>query len=248
MLLHGLHGDLSRMTTLGEMFARRGYSVLLPPFRGHDGHPCPVTTGGVEEVFDAVGAVLAAGGMGYADRSMVLYGSSMGAAVAVKASAVLAGVPLAGVVAHACYTSFFDAARLRLGPFRTAVLKALLPRGPRRGLEDLRPGDYLRPAPAETTFVFLAGTRDSVCPPEMGSSLADIPPRGVFVALGGAGHPKWEHPELSGSWQMEKAIEAADGLVRGEAAPGGTLFIDEECRVRHVPRSRRGQQGARSAR
>ncbi|OPZ32148.1 MAG: hypothetical protein BWY99_02838 [Synergistetes bacterium ADurb.BinA166] len=160
----------------------------------------------------------------------------MGAAVALKAACIHSPSPLGGVLAHACYTDFFAAAKQKLGPFRTWVLKALLPGEARRGLEDFRPADYARATTRLTPLVFISGTRDSVCPPEMGSALADSSARGLFMALSGAGHPHWEKPELQNSWQMEKAVNLALDWIAGELTVDGTLFVDEECNYRNVPR------------
>ncbi len=240
ILVHGLHGDLARMVALSEMFARKGISAILAPVRGHDGHPCGKTTGGPEEAFDAAAVVDAAIEAGYPPGDILVYGSSMGAAVAVKTACIFTQTPLGGVIAHACYTDFFGAARQKLGPFRTRMLKALLPSAPRRSLEDFRPADYARACPGRTPMVFLSGTRDSVCPPEMGSALADASARGLFMALGGAGHPRWEHPELQNSWQLEKALGLAMDWMDGNMTVEGTLFIDEECSFRNVPRLRKG--------
>lgn len=248
ILIHGLHGDLSRMLALADVFRKQGISVILPSVRGHDGHPCRKTTGGPSEALDAVAAVEAAACEGYAPGNIILYGSSMGAAVAVKAACLLSPDPIGGVIAHACYTDFFTAARQKLGSFRTAVLKLLLPAEARYGLEDFKPADYARASTGRTPFVFINGTRDSVCPPEMGSALADASSRGLFMALGGAGHPKWEKPELQNSWQLEKAISLSLDWMAGNSPADGTLFIDEQCNYRNVPRFGKSSSGNRNVR
>lgn len=248
ILVHGLHGDLSRMIALAGIFQKHGFSVILPPVRGHDGHPCLKTSGGPEEALDIIAAVQAAEDMGYPARNIILYGSSMGAAVAVKVGSLLAPRPIAGVMAQACYTSFFDAAHQKLGAFRTGMLKSLIPGEARRSLEDFKPADYVKTTPDSMPFVFINGTRDSVCPPEMGSILADSASRGLFMALGGAGHPRWELPELQNSWQLEKAIQLALDWMAGDGRAEGTLFIDEECNSRNVSRFRKSNSITRNAR
>jgi len=239
VLVHGLHGDLARMEALAGLFGSRGFSAILVPVRGHDDHPCRRTTGGPGEALDVSAAVCAAEEYGYSPGDILLYGSSMGAAVALKAACIHSPSPLGGVLAHACYTDFFAAAKQKLGPFRTGVLKALLPGEARRGLEDFRPADYARATTRLTPLVFISGTRDSVCPPEMGSALADSSARGLFMALSGAGHPHWEKPELQNSWQMEKAVNLALDWIAGDLTVEGTLFVDEECNYRNVPRFRK---------
>ncbi len=248
ILSHGLHGDLSRMEVIAGMLGKLGFSSIMAPLRGHDGHPCPTTTGGPDEALDIVGAVLAAEREGYPSSSIVLYGSSMGAASSVKAASLLSGGPVAGVIGHACFTSFFEAAKMKLGAWRASVLKLMLPGEARRSLEDFAPASYLPGVTPETSFVFLAGTRDSVCPPDMGSALAASSARGLFVALGGAGHPRWEHPEMQDPFQLEKALGHAMGFVDRETGPVEDVFIDEEGGVRNVPRSRRQSHSSRIGR
>ncbi len=235
VLCHGLHSGVSSMGVPAEAFSARGFTVLLVPFRGHDGHPLARTTGGPDEAMDLSGALMTLLESGIGGEDILIYGASMGASVAVKTACLLSTGPLMGVIAHGCYTGFFDAARSKLGAWRTAVLRALMPRPVRRSLDAFRPGDYLAQAFPRIPFVFMCGSWDTVTPPEMSRRLASAAPLGAAVILGGSGHPKWGDPSRENRWQFEKALDQALGLIR-EPAPDRTVFVDEEGRVRDVPR------------
>lgn len=235
VLCHGLHSGMSSMDVPAEAFSARGFTVLLVPFRGHDRHPLTRTTGGPDEAMDLSGALLALLESGFRGEDILIYGSSMGAAVAVKTACLLSTGPLMGVMAHGCYTNFFESARSRLGIWRTAVLRALLPLPVRRSLEAFRPGDYLAQASPGIPFVFMCGSRDTVTPPGMSRRLASAAPLGSAVILVGSGHPKWGDSSRDNRLQFEKALDLSLELVR-EPVPGRTLFVDEEGCVRDVPR------------
>jgi membrane-associated phospholipid phosphatase len=247
VLVHGLHEDVGMMTPVEKFFTVRGYSVLLVPLRGHDNHPCQKTSGGPEEAMDLAGALLAAEAFGFPADQTVIYGDSMGAAVAIKASCLLAAKPVRGVIAHGCYTSFFESARMKLGAWRAAVLQTILPGPVRRSLLEFSPLNYLPLAPGTLGFAFLNGSRDSVCPPEMGSSLMSACRKGIHLVLGGAGHPKWSEPERQSDWQFEKAMDCALEFLKTEGDRRASVFVDEDGVVRDVRGPREATSG-RSAR
>jgi len=247
VLVHGLHEDEGMLAPLEKLMADRGYSVLFVPLRGHDDHPCPRTTGGPEEAMDLAGALTAAEAAGFEAGQTVVYGDSMGAAVAIKAACLMSARPVRGVIAHGCYTSFFESARMKLGAWKAAVLKTILPGPVRRSLVEFSPLTYLPLAPGQPGFVFLNGSRDSVCPPEMGARLASACGRGLHVVLGGAGHPRWAEPERQSAWQFEKALDLSLEFLDGSETARGSLFVDEDGVVRDVSRLGDNSSG-RSAR
>lgn len=245
LVCHGLHSDMGLMGVPAEALLDRGYSVLLVPFRGHDGHPLARTSGGPDEAMDLAGAVLALLSDGFRGEEMLFYGSSMGAATAVKTACLLSSGPLKGVIAHGCFTSFFDSARHKLGGWRTWLLRAMLPGPARRSLESFSPLTYLPLAPADLPFVFLCGSRDSVSPPDMSARLASAAGCGSMIVLGGTGHPRWGDPDRENRWQFEKALDLALEKVASRTR-GKSLFVDEEGGVRDVPAT--GNTGAGSSR
>jgi|WetSurMetagenome_2_1015567.scaffolds.fasta_scaffold00768_11 membrane-associated phospholipid phosphatase len=238
VLVHGLHGDIRFFDSLDRYFSTKGYSVLLVPLRGHDGHPCPTTTGGPDEAMDLAGALLAAEAAGFPAAATIVYGCSMGAAVAVKTACLLSASPVRGVIAHGCFTSFFESARTRLGTWRAMLLRMALPGPSRRSLDLFSPLAYLPLAPESLGFVFLHGSRDGISPPDMGTRLAKACRRGTLEVLGGAGHPNWEDSERSNSWQFEKAMDLALELIGSSGRRDTPLFVDEDGVLRDVPKLR----------
>lgn len=187
---HGLNEGVGDMFPLGEMLHGIGFSVLLVPFRGHPGHSAPLTTGGSAEVLDLAGVLVHAEYQLGFDRSLtIVYGSSMGAAAAMKLAGLLQR-EIAGVVAHGAYLDFFSSARRRLGGPRTLLLKLFLPKGVRDGLKDLMPADYAARC-TMTRFVYITGELDRISPPEISRELAGIT-GGRIIILEGRGHPVWK--------------------------------------------------------
>jgi membrane-associated phospholipid phosphatase len=238
VLVHGLHEDVGMMRPVEKLFADKGYSVLLVPLRGHDNHPCPRTSGGPDEAMDLAGALVAAEAAGFQAGETIIYGCSMGAAIAIKTACLMAAKPVRGVIAHGCYTSFFESARMKLGAWKAAVLKTVLPGPVRRSLLEFSPLNYLPLAPDSLGFVFVNGSRDSICPPEMGAELALACAKALHEVLGGAGHPKWDEPERQSIWQFEKAMDCALDFLNGSGNGKGSVFVDEDGGVRDVPRLR----------
>ncbi|MCP4647982.1 MAG: phosphatase PAP2 family protein, partial [bacterium] len=113
---HGLGGSFLSRAELGETLKELyGYSFLLVPMRGTDGHPVKLATGGVNEVHDILGALRFAVNSGYNCPNIVVYGTSMGGSSAIKACSLAGELLPAGVVVHGSYSSFFLAARRRVG-------------------------------------------------------------------------------------------------------------------------------------
>jgi undecaprenyl-diphosphatase len=216
ILVHGLHEDVMLMTEPGTAFHELGLSVLAVPLRGHDGHPAGTTTGGPAEAYDLLGALESSRIMGFERRHTFLYGSSMGAAVAMKAAGLLCE-PLAGIIAHAPYESFFGAARERLGRIRTALLRRLLPVSVRSGLDSFRPLDYALMA-HDTGFVIIGGSLDRISLPSACAALAGKLPASAHLIMEGAGHPVWHRGDRSRAGflaALQAALEHLSGNQSG---------------------------------
>ncbi len=230
IMVHGLHGDIASIAEPGLVFNKIGYSVFLVPLRGHDGHPVPVTSGGPAEVYDLAGAIShMKGKMGFSMGRTILYGSSMGSAIALKMSGIL-GEPVAGIICHGAYRNFFAAAQMKLGNIRKGILKLLLPAGARKGLEIFQLEDYIN-CSAVTRYVFLNGTRDGISPPSAGIQLASEYV-GLFVALDEARHPVWKARRWSQP-QIETAFKVSLEYIRGRQI--SPVAVDESGFIHDFP-------------
>ncbi len=238
VIVHGLHGNIGSMVHPGELFANMGFSVLLVPLRGHDNHPISVTSGGPAEVYDLAGALsYTRDRMGYTRDRTVIYGSSMGGAVAMKVCGLLDD-PVAGVITHGVFRSFFEASVLRLGRFRTGILKLLLPASARNGLKAFLPCDYIG-QPQKTRFVYITGALDRIAPPDSVTVLAERTD-GLALILDCAGHPVWQYDRCNRT-QMEAALIEAMKFIQGSNER--LLRVDGSGLVCNYPASHEAETG-----
>lgn len=235
VLAHGLNENAESMTSPAELFNRKGFSTLIVPLRGHEGHPCGRTTGGPAEVYDLIAALDAAWERGFSPEKTILYGSSMGAGVCLKAAGLLSMDGLQGVVAHGTSVSFFDSAQRKLGKLRALLLKMLIPRSAREGLKHYRPEDYAGFLEPETALVLIHGSRDITTPPVYGEALMKKVEKSLLLVLGGAHHPSWAERNV-GTWQFEKALDESLRFVT-EGTGKERVFIDEQGELRNLPAS-----------
>lgn len=241
IMVHGLHSSITSISAPALIFNRLGFSVFLVPLRGHDGHEAPVTTGGPGEVYDLAGALShVRDEMGFPRDRTIIYGSSMGGTVALKMSGILSE-PVVGVISHGAYSTFFNAARMKLGGFRTAILKFFLPCNARKGLEIFQPGSYIRHA-HNTGYVFLSGDLDLVSPPETGMQLSSLS-KGLSVLLIGAGHPFLYNSYRWSEKQMETAFRISVEFIKGRRMK--PLAVDESGFICNFPASLKSTEGRR---
>lgn len=109
-LLHGLADSREGMAGYAFMFLQHGYSVLLPDSRAHGASGGDVATYGVLERDDV--RRWAAWLHSQTPGCEYLFGESMGAAIAIQASAITPG--LCAVVAEAPFATFHEIADDRL--------------------------------------------------------------------------------------------------------------------------------------
>lgn len=212
VIVHGLNESIGSMVYPGELFLKTGFSVFLVPLRGHDDHPVAVTSGGPAEVYDLAGILEhVRDSMSFDRGRTIIYGSSMGGPIALKASGLLQD-SVAGVISHGGYSNFFEASAFRLGRLRTLFLKLFLPRGVKNGLRVFMPCDYIG-QPLKTRFVYISGTLDRISPPATGLMLAEET-GGLALILEHAGHPAWKYDGWSRS-QMETALNEAVKYIQG---------------------------------
>ena len=212
VVVHGISGSIGPMVYPGQIFRKMGFSVFLVPLRGHDDHPVAISSGGPSEAYDLAGVlVYARDNMGFARRRTIIYGSSMGGAVALKVSGLLSE-DVAGVIAHGVFGNFFEASVTRMGKLKTAFLKLFLPASVRYALKAFEPSDYVK-QPQKARFVYINGSRDRISPPETGERLAEDTD-GLALILDGAGHPVWQCNDWSKP-QIETALKEAVKFIQG---------------------------------
>lgn len=222
VFVHGLGGNMTSRVPLAEELRRRyGWACLLVPLRGDSGHPVPVTSGGVVEPHDILGALASAGRLGYPPEELILYGVSMGGSAAVKAAAVAGDLAPGMVVVHGAYTRFFESARYRLGKRRAALLEALMPPGAAGSLKLFHTGLYAGLFSQRTRMVYISGESDSTCPRSQGEEIMSRFSRTKIIVLRGDGHPGFGNAcslELLSAFGAIHAIRNEQVPVSGNGA------------------------------
>lgn len=200
---HGNAGNLYWRSGLLAAFVRgTGARTVMFDYSGYGGNP---GRPGEEEVYrDGLAVYDHLAGEGVAPERIVLYGESLGGAVAL---AVASRRRVAGVVLQSCFSSAPSVA-LRIYPWLPLV--ALLVRGDFPNARRLARLD----APA----LVVHGTRDEIIPFAEGRRLhAAAPERADFLPIEGAGHN--DLFEVGGARYLEELGERFRGWV-AEAAEG----------------------------
>ena len=171
LFLHGNAGTIGHRAGRIAPFVAAGWGVLLLDWRGYGGNPGAPCEAGLAR--DARAAYDLLRQRGYAAERIVIWGESLGTALAVR----LAGdVPAAAVVLEAPFTSMLDMAH-RQYPFVPAD----------RLLKDRFESLARIPRVAAPVLV-MHGTEDRLIPPDMGRALAEAARDGRFVPIAGASH------------------------------------------------------------
>jgi hypothetical protein len=110
LLLHGVADNRDGMTGYAAMFLKAGYAVLLPDSRAHGESGGSIATYGVLERNDV--GQWARWLQGRSDGCVYLFGESMGAAIALQAAAVTAGV--CALAVESSFSSFREIAYDRI--------------------------------------------------------------------------------------------------------------------------------------
>jgi fermentation-respiration switch protein FrsA (DUF1100 family) len=172
LFLHGNAGNASHRLPNAAALAHLGTDVLLLDYRGYglsEGRP---SRAGV--IADARAALAhLTGSRGFARERIVVFGRSLGGAVAV---ASVGADPLGGLILESTFTSLGDMARSVAGPL-----------GPLFAGSNL---DSLATiARVRAPLLFFHGDRDAIVPFELGRRLYEAAPAPkVFEAIRGAGH------------------------------------------------------------
>lgn len=111
LYFHGNGGHIGYRAERARAFAARGYGVLLAEYRGYGGNPGSPTEEGLHQ--DAMAAAEFLRQQSVAPSGIVLYGESLGSAVAVRLAAELAagGAQVAALILEAPFTSIADVAQ-----------------------------------------------------------------------------------------------------------------------------------------
>jgi len=172
LFLHGNAGNASHRLPNAALLARLGAGVLLLDYRGYGRSEGDPTETGVYADARA-GLDHLTGARGLPASRVVLFGRSLGGAVAVE---LAQGRPLAGVILESAFTSVADMARRMLG-FGLGPLT--------RGRFDslARIGELRAP------LLFFHGDRDEIVPHALGRALYEAAPEPkTFSTIRGAGH------------------------------------------------------------
>ncbi len=174
LFLHGNAGDISHRTELARGLLAQGLSVLLLEYRGYGGsHGSPSEEGfrldanaGYEFLLRRLGD----------RRRIVVFGRSMGGAVAAR---LAAEYPPGALILEATFTSLEEMGR-SIYPFLPGFLFRRI-----RGRFDTR--SWM--SAMECPVLVVHGTRDEIVPIRMGRELLEaVGPRGVWMEIEGAGH------------------------------------------------------------
>lgn len=171
LFLHGNAGNASHRLPNAALLAQLGVDVLLLDYRGYglsEGRPSEAgvytdARAGLAHLQEACG---------FQPERIVLFGRSLGGAVAVE---LAQDRPLAGVILESTFTNVRDMARRLVGPLGHLVSGAFDSRA--------RIGRVRAP------LLFFHGDRDEIVPYALGRSLYDAAPEPkAFETLRGAGH------------------------------------------------------------
>jgi uncharacterized protein len=187
---HGNGGNIAYRANRVQRFGREGYGVLMLEYRGYAGNPGAPSEAGLFE--DARTGLDFLGAEGIAAGRIVLYGESLGTAVAVQAATQ---VPVGAVVLESPFTSIAAVAQHHY-PFVPATL-----------LIWDRFDALSRIAEVEAPLLMLQGGRDGVIPARFGEALfaaAPDPKERWLVSRAG-------HEDLAGFGALD---ERDDGVER----------------------------------
>jgi len=171
LYFHGNGGHIGHRVERMLRFAREGYGVLMPEYRGYGSNPgTPTETGFNADARAALGFL---GREGVAPNRLVLYGESLGSGVAVE---LATRRQVAGVILEAPFTSVAEVAQCHF------------PYVPAARLVIDRFDSLSRIGRVRAPILMLHGEHDRVVPVRFGRALFDAAPEpkeGWFVPQAG---------------------------------------------------------------
>jgi len=175
LFLHGNAGNLYDRLANVEMLVEYGFNVLIIDYRGYGKSGGQPSEEGLYEDGEA-GYRYLVDRRGVAPQRLVVFGRSLGAAVAIE---LASKNPCGAVIAESAFTS-----ALSLGKLHYGWLPGLLLRGMTQRFDSLSKVARLR-APA----LFVHGRADAIVPVEMGRQLYEATPEPKrWYEIVGAGH------------------------------------------------------------
>ena len=172
LFLHGNAGNASHRLPNAKALVELASNVLLLDYRGYGRSEGTPTERGVYA--DARAALAHLGALGFPKRRIVVFGRSLGGAVAID---LARGRDLAGLVLESTFSSGADMARAAFGGLPVGALA--------RGRFD----SSAKIAEVRSPILFFHGDRDSIVPIELGRRLYESAPGPKeFETLRGAGH------------------------------------------------------------
>jgi fermentation-respiration switch protein FrsA (DUF1100 family) len=191
---HGNGGHIGYRFDRLLRFAREGYGVLMPEYRGYGGNPGSPSEAGLYA--DGRAALDFLGGEATKPSRLVLYGESLGSGVAVRLAAER---EVAALILEAPPTSVAEVAQYHY-PF---VPAGLLVRD--------RFDSLSRIASVKAPILVLQGDRDRIVPPRFGRALYEAAPQpkeGWFVTEGG-------HEDLARFGALEAVVAFIERRLGG---------------------------------
>ncbi|HEX4695021.1 alpha/beta hydrolase, partial [Sphingomonas sp.] len=183
---HGNGGNIAYRADRLMRFARDGFGVLMPEYRGYGGNPGTPSEAGL--FADGHASLDFLRGEGIAGKRLVLYGESLGSAVAVEMAAT---VQIGALVLESPFTSIAAVAQHHY-PFVPAKLLVLD-----------RFDALSRIGQVRAPLLVLQGGRDPVVPPHFGDALfaAAMEPKERWFA------PEGGHEDLARFGALDAVVD-----------------------------------------
>ncbi|SFR55503.1 alpha/beta hydrolase [Litoreibacter janthinus] len=159
LYLHGNAGHIAKRTARLQRLMDRGYGIVAPSYRGSNGSKGWPTEAGISEDIRALYAALTDGTLTGTPTVPILYGESIGAAVAINLATTSTPRPRA-VALEAPFTSLKDVAA-HMHPQLPIATGLMLSRWP----------SIERAPKLQAPLLILHGTKDDLIPPEMGRAI-----------------------------------------------------------------------------
>lgn len=203
LYFHGNAGNLANRAERFAQFTGRGYGLIAPAYRGSSGssgRPSERTLSrDAQRVYDGLGRFVP----GLTPAGTVVFGESLGSAVALKLLAQRPEAPPAAVVLEAPFTSLPDIVRHHYPALRPLLWRMTNVWNSRR-----------HTAALSAPLLVLHGTDDDVVPIDQGREIfaAAGSDDKRFVAVPGAGHQAASHP--AGQARLWRFLERDTTSIR----------------------------------